>query len=329
MNYAYLADKALRGEALSRDEARAVLHTPNEELLLLLDAAYRVRRHHCGRTVHLHMLVNAKSGLCPEDCGYCSQSSVSTAEIDKYPWLNEEQLMDGARRAKQVNAKRYCIVASGRSPTQGELDNLARIIRRIKQDVGIGVCTSLGLLTEDKALMLKEAGVDQVNHNLNTSERYYPEICTTHTYQDRVATLRTARAAGLQLCCGAIFGQGETEEDILDVIYALRDLEVESVPCNFLHPIPGTPLENNNYLTPFQCLRILCLVRLLNPASEVRVAGGREFHLRSVQPLMLYPANSLFVSGYLTTPGQRPKEAMKMIEDMGFELVTEAEYANA
>ena len=329
MDFASLADKSLRGEALSREEARAVLHLPDEQMLLLLDAAYRVRSHYWGRTVHLHMLVNAKSGLCPEDCGYCSQSSVSTAEIEKYPWLNAEQLMDGARRAKEVHAKRYCIVASGRGPTPGELEDLAAVIRRIKAEVGIGVCTSLGLLTEEKALLLKEAGVDQVNHNLNTSERYYPQVCSTHTYQDRVETLRHARAAGLQLCCGAIFGQGENEDDILDVIYALREIGVESIPCNFLHPIPGTPLANYNYLSPMQCLRILCLVRLLNPASEVRVAGGREFHLRAVQPLLLYPANSIFVSGYLTTPGQRPKEAMRMIEDMGFELVTEWEHVSA
>ncbi len=328
MDLGSLADKSLRGEALSREEARAVLHLPDEQMLQLLDAAYRVRLHYWGRTVHLHMLVNAKSGLCPEDCGYCSQSSVSTAEIEKYPWLNTEQLLDGARRAKEVHAKRYCIVASGRGPTPSELEDLARVIRRIKEEVGIGVCTSLGLLTEEKALLLKEAGVDQVNHNLNTSERYYPQVCTTHTYQDRVETLRHARAAGLQLCCGAIFGQGESEDDILDVIYALREIGVESIPCNFLHPIPGTPLANYNYLSPLQCLRILCLVRLLNPASEVRVAGGREFHLRAVQPLLLYPANSIFVSGYLTTPGQRPKEAMRMIEDMGFELVTEWEHVS-
>ena len=328
MDLGSLADKSLRGEALSREEARAVLHLPDEQMLQLLDAAYRVRLHYWGRTVHLHMLVNAKSGLCPEDCGYCSQSSVSTAEIEKYPWLNTEQLLDGARRAKEVHAKRYCIVASGRGPTPSELEDLARVIRRIKEEVGIGVCTSLGLLTEEKALLLKEAGVDQVNHNLNTSERYYPQVCTTHTYQDRVETLRHARAAGLQLCCGAIFGQGESEDDILDVIYALREIRVESIPCNFLHPIPGTPLANYNYLSPLQCLRILCLVRLLNPASEVRVAGGREFHLRAVQPLLLYPANSIFVSGYLTTPGQRPKEAMRMIEDMGFELVTEWEHVS-
>jgi biotin synthase len=279
------------------------------------------------------MLVNAKSGLCPEDCGYCSQSSVSEAEIEKYPWLNAEQLLDGARRAKEVQAKRYCIVASGRTPTRHELVNLAGIIRRIKDEVGIGVCTSLGLLTEEQANVLKEAGVDQVNHNLNTSERYYPQVCSTHTYQDRLQTLRHARAAGLQLCCGAIFGQGETEDDVLDVFYALREVQAESIPCNFLHPIPGTPMAKQNYLTPFECLRILCLARFLNPACELRVAGGREFHLRSLQPLALYPANSLFVSGYLTTPGQRPKEALRMIEDMGFELVNEPvveqEYAQA
>jgi biotin synthase len=189
--------------------------------------------------------------------------------------------------------------------------------------VGIEICTSLGFLTEEAARALKEAGVDRYNHNLNTSERFYPQICTTHTYQDRLQTLRNARAAGLELCCGAIFGMGESEEDIIDIAFALREAAADSIPINFLHPIPGTPLEKVNYLTPLRCLAILCLLRFLNPRTEIRVAGGREFHLRSLQPLALYPANSIFVAGYLTTSGQAPEEAWRMIADMGFEVEQE------
>lgn len=324
MKYELLAQKAVAGQQISRDECYSVLRSPDAEHLQLLDAAYQVRRHHWGNRVHLHLLINGKSGLCPEDCHYCSQSKVSTADIEKYPLLSEEKLIEGAWRAKKARALRYCIVTSGRGATDAEVDYLAQVVTVIKKEVGIGVCCSLGLLSQGKALRLKEAGVDRLNHNLNTSERYYPQICTTHTYADRVGTLTAARQAGLELCTGAIFGQGETEDDIIDVALALREVAPHSVPVNFLHPIPGTPFQDLNYLTPHQCLRILCLLRFLCPKQEIRVAGGREFHLRSLQPLVLYPANSIFVSGYLTTPGQGPEAAWRMIEDMGFELTVNA-----
>jgi biotin synthase len=220
-------------------------------------------------------------------------------------------------------------VTSGRGPTDREVENLARVVRSIKRQVDIGICCSVGLLTEEKARRLKEAGVEQLNHNLNTSERYYPEICTTHTYADRMDTLDAARRAGLSLCTGAIFGQGETEEDIVDVGMALRALQPQSVPVNFLHPIAGTPLADVRYLTPYQCLRILCLMRYLCPTQEIRVSGGRELHLRALQPLSLYPANSIFVDGYLTTPGQGAKEAWQMITDLGFEVEEHHEAGDA
>lgn len=320
MKFQDLAEKSIAGERLARAECEAVLHCPDERILELLDAAYRVRLRFCGRRVHLHMLINAKSGLCPEDCHYCSQSRVSTAEIERYPLLSVERLLEGAHRAKEAQSRRFCIVMSGRGATDREVDQLAQAVRRIKQEVDIGICCSVGLLTEQKARRLREAGVEQLNHNLNTSERFYPQICTTHTYQDRVNTLVAARKAGLKLCTGAIFGQGESDEDIIDVSLALRDLEPQSIPVNFLIPIPGTPFEKMPAPTPQHCLKILCLMRLLNPRQEIRVSAGREVHLRSLQPLALYPANSVFVSGYLTEPGQAYQETWKMIEDLGFEI---------
>ncbi len=320
MKYRVLAEIAVSEGELSREQCHAVLQSPDADILQLLDAAFRVRRHFRGTGVRLHMLVNAKSGLCSEDCHYCSQSQVSTAEIEKYPWLTEETLLEGARRAKEARARRYCIVASGKGPTDREVDHLVRVVQTIKSQVDIGICCSVGLLTESQAHLLKGAGVEQLNHNLNTSQRYYPLVCTTHTYEDRLATLMAARRAGLQLCTGVIFGQGETADDIVDVALALRELAPESLPVNFLHPIPGTPFQHFNYLTPFQCLRILCLLRFLCPAQEIRVAGGREHHLRTLQPLALYPADSIFVDGYLTTPGQGPEDAWKMVHDMGFEV---------
>ena len=318
--FAALADRAIAGDPLTREECHAVLAAPDGEVPGLLAETWRVRRRFCGGKVHLHVLMNAKSGLCPEDCGYCSQSRLSEAAIEKYPMVGLERLLEEARAARRSRAKRFCIVTSGRGASWREVEYLAGAVRAIREEVDIGICACVGLLDEEKARALKEAGVDQLNHNLNTSERFTPSIVTTHGYDDRVKTLKAARRAGLNLCSGAIFGMGETDEDVIDVLVALRDLDPQSIPVNFLHPIDGTPLEGTWRLTPLRCLRILCLARLLHPHREIRVAGGRELHLRSLQPLALYAANSIFVEGYLTTPGQGTREALQMIEDMGFEV---------
>ncbi|MDP2951750.1 MAG: biotin synthase BioB, partial [Chloroflexota bacterium] len=275
MHYQELADRSLQGFPLEREQCQAVLRCPENRLLELLQAAFRVRERYFGRQVIFHLLINAKSGLCPEDCAYCSQSHVSQAAIEKYPLLDEGKILEGAFAAKAAQAKRYCIVTSGRAPTRRELERLCGTVSKIKQKVGIEICTSLGLLSEEAARSLKAAGVDRYNHNLNTSQRFHPQICTTHSYEDRIETLRNAREAGLQLCCGALFGMGEEEVDIIDVSLALRELGADSIPVNFLHPVPGTSLEKVNRLTPLKCLAILCLVRFLNPSKEIRVAGGR------------------------------------------------------
>jgi biotin synthase len=193
-------------------------------------------------------------------------------------------------------------------------------VREIKSQVDINICCSLGLMEEDKIATLKEAGVERINHNLNTSERHHSAICTTHTYQDRVGTVRNVKSVGLSSCCGGIVGMGETDEDIIDLALALRNLGVDSIPVNFLHPIEGTPFAGMSHLTPQRCLKILCLFRFVNPDKELRVGGGRELNMRSLQPLSLYPANSLFVNGYLTTPGQGASETHQMIADLGFEI---------
>jgi len=320
MDYQALAERVLAGGRIAREKGRAVLASPDEDMLPLLDAAFRVRRRHFGKAVQIHYLINAKSGLCPEDCAYCSQSSVSEAGIPRYSLVDDERLFEGAARAAGAGSRRYCIVMSGRGPSDAEIDRLCRAVGRIKERHGLSICCSLGLLDGAKARRLKEAGVDRLNHNLNTSEGFYARICSTHTYADRMETLSAGRGAGLELCSGVIFGQGEGEGDILDVCEALRELAPESIPVNFLHPIPGTPLAGLSHLGPRRCLRLLCLMRFYNPAAEIRVAGGREVQLRGLQPLALYPANSLFVEGYLTTPGQGAAEAHRMIRDLGFEV---------
>lgn len=320
-----LADRVLDGQPLLLDEGLAVLNSPDEELLDLLAATYRVRSRHFGRTVQLYFLMNAKSGLCPEDCGYCSQSKVSEAEIPRYNLLNAQKLMDGARRAAEQQAKTYCIVISGRAPTEREMQAVTTIVPRIKQEYGLNICACLGLLTVEQARALKDCGVDRVNHNLNTSERFYGEICTTHTYQDRLDTLRAVREAGLGLCSGGIIGMGEERADVVRLALELRDLGVPSIPVNFLNPIDGTPLAGTWQLNPRYCLKVLCMFRLANPRSEIRIAGGRELHLRSLQPLGLYAANSMFVGDYLTTKGQAAEDDYRLIEDLGFEITRDKE----
>lgn len=319
------AARSLAGEALDRDECRAVLAAPEDELLSLLDAAFEVRRAHFGRTVHIHVLENAKLGACPEDCGFCSQSSKYQSPSGEAPMESVESLVEGARRAAAAQAKRYCMVTATRGPSQRDLDVICEAARRIKSEFRLELCASLGLLTEAKAKRLAEAGIDRFNHNLETSERHFNEIVSTHRWADRVRTIELAKAAGMETCCGGIVGLGESEDDLLDLAFALRELEVDSVPVNFLDPRPGTPLAERVRLDPRYALRVLCLFRFLHPRADLRVAGGREVTLRSLQAMALYPANSIFTSGYLTTGGNEPHADHQMIADLGFTL----EYATA
>jgi len=320
MVFQILADKALRGECPTREEARTVLKASDDQLPDLIQAAWRIRFANSGRRVKLHMLINAKSGLCEEDCHYCSQSRTSTADIDSYPLLSEKEILDGARRAVEAKALRYCIVISGRGPRPKEMAQIASAVRTIKQETPLSLCCSLGLLTPEDAKTLKAAGVDRVNHNLNASERFYKEVCSTHTYGDRIETLKNAREAGLELCSGGIVGMGESDEDLIDMALALREIKPDSIPINFLHPVEGTPLGSQTPPSPTRGLKVLCLFRFLHPTTEIRIAGGREHNLRSLQAQALYIGDSLFVGGYLTTPGQKPEEAWRMIEDLGFEV---------
>lgn len=315
-----LAVQVLEGVDVSVEQAEEILASSNDEVLDLVAAAFRLRQRYFGKTVQLYFLVNAKSGLCPEDCGYCSQSKISSAGIEKYRMLSAEQLLEGARVAAERQSKTYCIVISGRAPSERELAAVETVVPRIKAELGLKICACLGLLTPAHAARLKSCGVDRVNHNLNTGEEHYAEICSTHTYQDRLQTLNNVREAGLELCSGGIIGLGESHRDLVSMAMDLRKLRTESIPINFLHAIEGTPLQNRNDLTPQDCLRALCMMRFVNPSSELRIAGGREKHLRSLQSLGLYVANSLFVGDYLTTKGQAPEADYQMVKDLGFEV---------
>ena len=313
-----LSDRVLQGKQISREEALQVLAVPQEELLELISACYRVRRHYHGQKIKLNMLINAKSGLCAEDCSYCSQSIVSKTGVERYPLQSREVLLEGARQALEVKAHTYCIVISGRRPTEKELKAVTEAVREIKEKFPLRICCCLGLLNDEEVKRLRDAGVDRINHNLNTSEDYYGDVCSTHTYQDRTETIDAVKRGGLSSCSGGIVGMGESDEQIVDLVFSLREMDIDSLPVNFLIPIPGTPLAGIEYLTPKKCLAILCLFRLVNPSKEIRIAGGREFHLRSLQPLGLYVADSIFIGDYLTTRGEVPEADMQMLEDTGF-----------
>jgi biotin synthase len=316
-----LVDKGLRRELPTRDEAMAVLATSDDDLLEVVAAAGRVRRHWFGRRVKLNYLVNLKSGLCPEDCSYCSQRLGSQAGVLTYTWLKPEDAAAAAGAGVAGGAKRVCLVASGRGPTDRDVERVSKTIAAIKEEnEGVEVCACLGLLTGGQADRLKEAGADAYNHNLNTSEGAYGSITTTHTYADRVDTVQRAQAAGLSACSGLIAGMGESDADLVDVVFGLRALDPDSVPVNFLIPFEGTPLAGEWNLTPQRCLRILAMVRFVCPDAEVRLAGGREVHLRSMQPLALHLANSIFLGDYLTSEGQAGKADLDMIADAGFEV---------
>ncbi len=314
-----LTKKALDRELPTRAEALSVLKSHDDELMDVVAAAFKVRLRYFGRRVKLNYLVNIKSGLCPEDCSYCSQRLGSAADVLKYTWLKPAEVLTSATVGVQAGAKRVCLVASGRGPSDRDITRVSAAITEFTaQHPGVEVCACLGLLSDGQAERLREAGATAYNHNLNTAEPNYQDICTTHSYQDRADTVTKAKAAGLSPCSGLIAGMGESDTELADVAFALRELDPDSVPVNFLIPFEGTPLGGRWELTPQRCLRILAMVRFVCPDAEVRLAGGREIHLRSLQPLALHIVNSIFLGDYLTSEGQPGHRDLEMIADAGF-----------
>jgi biotin synthase len=314
-----VASKSLANEELTRDEALAVLRSGDDELMDVVAAAFRVRLKYFQRRVKLNYLVNIKSGLCPEDCFYCSQRAGSAADVLKYTWLKPAEVLENASAGVAAGARRVCMVASGRGPTDRDITRVSGMISAFKdQHPDVEVCACLGLLSEGQAEVLREAGTTAYNHNLNTAEERYEDICSTHSFADRASTVEYAKSAGLSPCSGLIAGLGESDEDLVSVALALRSLSPDSVPVNFLIPFAGTPLAGEWNLTPQRCLRILAMVRFVCPTSEVRLAGGREIHLRSLQPLALHIVNSIFLGDYLTSEGQAGSKDLEMIADAGF-----------
>lgn len=319
LNAAELAARIGAGHRLDAKEALAILNTPDALTLELVAAAGTLRRKYFSNTVKVNYLVNLKSGLCPEDCTYCSQRLGSKAEILKYTWLKPDEAVHQAGLGVAGGASRVCMVASGKGPTDRDVERVAAMVEQLKgEHPDIEVCACLGILKDGQAEKLRDAGADAYNHNLNTAESLYPEICSTHSYTERVATVKKAKTAGLSPCSGLIVGLGESPEQIVEAVFALRELGADSIPINFLMPFDGTPMQGTWLLTPMACLRILALVRLACPEAELRMAGGREMHLRSLQATALEVANSFFLGDYLTSEGQDAERDLAMIADAGF-----------
>lgn len=320
-NWPALAKDVIEGYELTKQEAINILQADDDDILSIMDAAFTIRKHYYGKKVKLNMIISTKTGNCPENCGYCSQSINATSPIQKYTMMTKEEIIAGARRADEMNSSTYCIVASGRGPTNRELDIVTSAVEEIKEEfTNIRVCACLGILRDGQAEKLKAAGVDRYNHNLNTSKEHHSSITTSHTYDDRVSTVKEVKTAGISPCSGVIVGMKETLEDVYEMGKALKELDADSIPVNFLHAIDGTALEGTDELTPLYCLKVLALFRFMNPTKEIRISGGREVNLRSLQPLGLFAANSIFIGDYLTTDGQEGNSDFQMLQDLGFEI---------
>ena len=311
---------------LSREDALAILNTPDESLEELVSFAETFRRKYKGNHVSIHILTNARSGNCSQDCAYCAQSCRSKADIDKYKWVADEKLYEDNDFVNEHHLSRHCIGLSGMKFTDAEIEVLAEKIRKMKAD-GTHLCCSIGFLTEHQAKVLKDAGLDRINHNLNSSRNYYPNICSTHTFDQRVANIRMLQGLGYEICSGGIIGMGESREDVVDMLMELREIQPEALPINFLLPIPGTPLEHADMsvLSTANCMKVLCLARLLVPKADIRCAAGREVYFKGEENMLLRVVDSIFASGYLTAGGQGIRDTIQAIEAAGFTYEIESD----
>ncbi|MBC7274875.1 biotin synthase BioB [Nocardioides sp.] len=317
-----LADRILSGGAATVDDALAALRTPDEQLMSAVAAAGRLRREHFGNTVKVNYLVNLKSGLCPENCNYCSQALGSQAPVLKYSWLTKDETLEQAGAGLRGGATRVCMVSSGRGPSERDIDKVVEMTSALKDEhEGVEVCACLGLLKDGQAERLKAAGVDAYNHNINTAESNHDNIVQTHSYDDRIDTIGKAKEAGLSPCSGLIAGLGESDEQLVEALFALKELDADSIPVNFLMPFDGTPYENTWELSPTRCVKILTMARFVCPDKEIRIAAGREMHLRSLQATALQVANSIFLGDYLTSEGQDALADLEMLRDNGFVIL--------
>jgi biotin synthase len=315
-----VAERALLDERrpLTRDEVGAVATVDLDRLPDLVALAHRVRLEYCGAEVELESLINAKSGACPEDCAFCSQSARFHTDVDVYPFLDLDEVLGAARATRDAGATQFCIVVAVRGPEERLLAKVLDAVEAVHAETGLEVACSLGLLTKDQAERLAAAGVRRYNHNLETCRAVFPRICTTHSYDDRVETARLAIDAGMELCCGGILGMGETLDERIDFAFELAELEPCEVPINLLDPRPGTPLEEHSVLSPREALQAIALFRLVLPSAWLRLAGGRERVLGELQGMgLLAGANALIIGNYLTTTGRPAEDDVALLDALG------------
>lgn len=312
-----LTEKVLKGKQITRDEALYLYGQPLNELC---ESADNIRRHFCSSRFDLCTIINGKSGRCSENCKFCAQSAHNHTGVTEYPLLPDEEILAQARTNHQQGVLRYSIVTSGKQLSDQETDRMCRLIRKIREEVGISVCVSFGLLSEEQFRKLKEAGVSRVHNNLETSERNFPNICTTHTFADKVQAIRAARTAGLSVCSGGIMGLGESEEDRIDMALSLRELGIKSVPVNMLNPIPGTPFEKNARLTDEDMRRIVAVYRFILPEASIRLAGGRGLLSDKGRGCFTSGANAAISGDMLTTAGITVRKDLELLKELGYEV---------
>lgn len=310
--------KVKNSDPINFSDAIELMGLKGNDCLELFALANRVRSK-LGNRVDLCSIINAKCGLCPEDCKFCAQSVHNDTEITPHPFMDEEEFLNMALMMQEEGAARFCIVISGKGVNTEDFERILYSIRRIRKETSLLICVSLGMLTEENALQLKKAGVTRVHHNLETSEGFFKNICSTHSYEEKIKTIQAARSVGLEVCCGGIIGMGESVHDRIELAFTLRELDVDAVPINILNPIKGTPFEILVPISPMDALKTIAVFRLILPEKNIRIAGGREKNLRDLQCLsLLAGANGLLLGNYLTTPGRFPKEDIQMIKDLGF-----------
>jgi len=317
-----IKDRINNGDSITIDDALQISRlSGTANLLELFYIANEAREKYRGRSVDLCAIINAKSGSCPEDCSYCAQSSKNKAPIDVYPLIKKEAVIERAKEAKDNGVKRFCIVTSGKKTGKKDLREIASMIKDIRK-IGLLPCATLGLMNKDELSFLKESGLERYHHNLETSERFFPEICGTHTYYEKLKTIEAAMLSGLSVCSGGIFGIGETWEDRIDMCLALKEIEVDSIPINFLMPIKGTSLENMEILHPFEALKIISIYRLMLPKKEIRICGGRNQALREFNSMVFMAgADSLLAGNYLTTTGRTYDDDLWLIKAHGLTIL--------
>ena len=312
------ADTVLSGGNITPDDAKALIRVSDDNTMLLLAMADKIKSHFNGDTVDICAIVNARSGRCPENCKFCAQSAHSDTGVAEYPFMDSDEILRHARAAKEAGAIRFSIVTSGRNTSNpNEFQEILDVMKRIRQETGLEICCSLGLLSLEQAQQLKAIGVTRYHSNIETAPSHFPDICSTHNYQDKMSTIKNAKRAGIRVCSGGIIGLQESLDQRVEMAFELKRLDIDSIPLNILNPVKGTPFEHNKPLPPMEILRSFAMFRFVLPKALIRTAGGREVNLRDAQSFFLKGGlNGIMVGGYLTTDGRSPQDDLQMIQDL-------------